>query len=786
MAVAHRPPTVRRSRTASNAALVVPQRGMAAVAQETNHNNNNNNNHNKFWGSVGAVAAVGAAGSVCYHNLPTGGEDQSLWWPSLSIATPTLCDSSFAAPFGSVSSSSSSSSSKRSKSSNSSSSSSSSFLSSPSEAKTTFDLLVALDAKEEMEKVRLAQIIHDLHDLATEKKGLLRRYVTMAQRRVTREPGREPTETTKPESQPPKQPQAQEPPQPIKFETKRSLTSSRTSSSSSICMEGVDWKHLSRDHALHLLDGIAAGCLLEVHSLLQLLQAATEVLAEEDNLIDLSHHTNQVISVVGDLHGSMRSLTHLLHKTSLQQLLDGKTDNDDDDDNKKKQNIVVFDGDFVDRGEQSLEVLLTLLILKLAFPKQVYLVRGNHEDVMVASVYGFQDEIRLKYPNEAPNTKSSSNQEATPDVTHQIWSAMGRLFGAFPLALQTPTALVVHGGLPYDHFELDTLRKLPKEFRQRMKTSVKPQTEVEKLVTGLLWSDPATSSASSSTVTAANPRGLGIVFGKEVARGFLERHNLMYLVRGHQVVADGVRDQHCGRDDEGNATTSVLTVFSAAAYPAETGSNQGAVLHLLPTGAYQTESYSYSDIFASTQEAHEEMTEHALTKVRKLIGCHRSQLEQAFSKIQSPEGTVTIDEWAQVMSSTIVTAEGMPWATLQPRLAPAASSFWSSTTISVQDFLQAHTLRLHRSDSIDKTQHHAAETLAQNSEMLMTVFKFLDINGDDKLSPKEFRTGVQLLNKRLPKERQLQDADELFQALDEDGNGEISFEEFTHGFGMSQ
>jgi Ca2+-binding EF-hand superfamily protein len=65
-----------------------------------------------------------------------------------------------------------------------------------------------------------------------------------------------------------------------------------------------------------------------------------------------------------------------------------------------------------------------------------------------------------------------------------------------------------------------------------------------------------------------------------------------------------------------------------------------------------------------------------------------------------------------------------------------------------------------------------------------TVFKFLDTDGDGTLSPKEFRTGITLLNKRLPAERQLQNPDELFQSLDEDGNGEISFEEFTHGFGF--
>jgi hypothetical protein len=35
---------------------------------------------------------------------------------------------------------------------------------------------------------------------------------------------------------------------------------------------------------------------------------------------------------------------------------------------------VVFDGDFVDRGPESLEVICILLLLKLAYPDHVYLL----------------------------------------------------------------------------------------------------------------------------------------------------------------------------------------------------------------------------------------------------------------------------------------------------------------------------------------------------------------------------------------------------------------------------
>jgi len=40
----------------------------------------------------------------------------------------------------------------------------------------------------------------------------------------------------------------------------------------------------------------------------------------------------------------------------------------------------VFNGDFVDRGAHSLEVIGLLLALKVSMPNRVWLVRGNHED----------------------------------------------------------------------------------------------------------------------------------------------------------------------------------------------------------------------------------------------------------------------------------------------------------------------------------------------------------------------------------------------------------------------
>ena len=54
-------------------------------------------------------------------------------------------------------------------------------------------------------------------------------------------------------------------------------------------------------------------------------------------------------------------------------------------------------GDFVDRGAWGLEVLVLLACWKLVHPKQVTILRGNHECTTCTHMYGFRSEVLAKY-----------------------------------------------------------------------------------------------------------------------------------------------------------------------------------------------------------------------------------------------------------------------------------------------------------------------------------------------------------------------------------------------------
>lgn len=73
------------------------------------------------------------------------------------------------------------------------------------------------------------------------------------------------------------------------------------------------------------------------------------------------------ITVVGDLHGQYFDFVHMIEQVT------GKPN---------PQNPILFNGDFVDRGPWSVEVLLCLYAFKLQYPMAVHFNRGNHESEM--------------------------------------------------------------------------------------------------------------------------------------------------------------------------------------------------------------------------------------------------------------------------------------------------------------------------------------------------------------------------------------------------------------------
>ena len=124
---------------------------------------------------------------------------------------------------------------------------------------------------------------------------------------------------------------------------------------------------------------------LSENSLHKVLRLGYKSLKMLPNTTRVGVGSGERLTVVGDIHGQIWDLLHILDENGL----------------PSASNKYVFNGDFVDRGPFGVEVMCVLLALHSACPSGVHLNRGNHEDFAICTVYGFQNECINKYDDVA-------------------------------------------------------------------------------------------------------------------------------------------------------------------------------------------------------------------------------------------------------------------------------------------------------------------------------------------------------------------------------------------------
>lgn len=265
-----------------------------------------------------------------------------------------------------------------------------------------------------------------------------------------------------------------------------------------------DGKKLHRKYAYQIL--------IDVKALLQTFPTLVEITVPVDGKI----------TVCGDIHGQYYDLLNIFELNGL----------------PSETNPFLFNGDFVDRGSFSVEVIFVLFGFKLLYPNHFFLARGNHESQTMNQMYGFEGEVKAKY-------------------SPQMSDLFTEIFNWLPLChLLNGKVLVMHGGLfSQPEVTLDMIRTVD---RNR-------QPPDEGIMCELLWSDPQPQYGCSPS-----KRGVGIQFGPDVTKRFLKLNNLDYVIRSHEVKSEGYEVTHDGK---------CITVFSAPNY-CDTMGNKGSYITL--------------------------------------------------------------------------------------------------------------------------------------------------------------------------------------------------------------
>nr|XP_034921118.1 serine/threonine-protein phosphatase BSL3 isoform X1 [Populus alba] len=294
---------------------------------------------------------------------------------------------------------------------------------------------------------------------------------------------------------------------------------------------------------------------LDCNEIADLCDSAERIFSSEPSVLQLK----APIKIFGDLHGQFGDLMRLFDEYGSPSTAGDIAYID-----------YLFLGDYVDRGQHSLETITLLLALKVEYPNNVHLIRGNHEAADINALFGFRIEC-IERMGERDGI--------------WVWHRINRLFNWLPLAALIEKKIIcMHGGIGRSINHVEQIESLQRPITMEAGSIV---------LMDLLWSvllpnclsfayfsimtfflfccrsDPTENDSVEGL--RPNARGPGLVtFGPDRVMEFCNNNDLQLIVRAHECVMDGF---------ERFAQGHLITLFSATNY-CGTANNAGAILVL--------------------------------------------------------------------------------------------------------------------------------------------------------------------------------------------------------------
>jgi protein phosphatase len=281
----------------------------------------------------------------------------------------------------------------------------------------------------------------------------------------------------------------------------------------------------------------------KAEDIIQLTKECIDIVASQPIVLRIS----TPCKVFGDIHGQYIDLMTFFYKWG--EPKDGSNGDISAID-------YLFLGDYVDRGNMSLETIVLLMALKVKYPDRIHLLRGNHEDKLINMNFGFLDECQYRL-----------NEDSMLDDS--VFSVINEFFEYLPLAaIVEDQILCLHGGIGANVNKISDIENIERPLEVIHEASNKQQ----QIVMDILWSDPTDNDdelgIQPNLQRDSNNYGNIVKYGPDVVKKFLQNNNLSFIIRAHECVLDGF---------ERFAGGAVITLFSATDY-CRRHNNAGAML----------------------------------------------------------------------------------------------------------------------------------------------------------------------------------------------------------------
>ncbi|XP_072242953.1 serine/threonine-protein phosphatase with EF-hands 2 [Leuresthes tenuis] len=581
---------------------------------------------------------------------------------------------------------------------------------------------------------------------------------------------------------------------------------------------------LTVEQAVGLLEAFRNKKQLHSRYVLQLLLETWKLLRMFPNINRISTCQSKEITVCGDLHGQLEDLLLIFYKNGMPSL----------------EKPYVFNGDFVDRGKDSIEILLILFSFLLVYPCDVYLNRGNHEDHIINLRYGFTKEVLTKYKIHGK----------------RILKLLQKIFSWLPLAtVIDQKVLILHGGIS-DTTDLGVLARLdrhnyvsalrPPKKRNQISTGTSIEKDIED---DLLNSSRLSNRRASLTYPAAI--GTRDCFHNRSLQNFsshlkVNTENELESQGGRQIrersekevlsvssdsissdvkeewrqildllwsdpmsqngcipneVRGGgcywgpditedflnrhnmqliIRSHECKQDGyEFCHSRKVLTLFSASNYY-DVGSNRGAYVKVGPDLVPYVIQYQASSMTRElTVRQSVGRTERSALKVlREQLFAHKSDLICAFKKFDAENtGLVSPSDWAAAVES--VMHLNLPWRMLRSQLVVCKTG-----NVMINYYEWFHELAI-KEPNADHIEQSLLETLYRHRSTLETIFRIVDTDNSGFITMEDFRQTWKLLSAYLKMEITDEAISDLAVTIDSNQDGSIDIDEFMEAFRLT-